>query len=114
MSAGCASEMVRLLNLGQAGDAGFAGARGFTPLQPAHMAVLVNNGDEARAIRTALAERGVRSVYLSDRDSVFQTEQAGELRHWLAACAGPRDGRLGRAPLPPPPLRPHSGGTAAL
>jgi exodeoxyribonuclease V beta subunit len=99
MAASCASEMVRLLNLGQAGDAGFAGARGFTPLQPAHIAVLVNNGEEARAIRTALAERGVRSVYLSDRDSVFQTEQASELRHWLAACAEPDHGRLVRAAL---------------
>ncbi|CAB3752486.1 exodeoxyribonuclease V subunit beta [Paraburkholderia humisilvae] len=99
MAASCATEMVRLLSAGQAGDAGFAGARGFTPLQPAHMAVLVNNGEEARAIRTALAERGVRSVYLSDRDSVFQTDQAVELRHWLAACAEPDDGRLVRAAL---------------
>jgi len=113
MAAGCASEMVRLLNLGQAKKAGFvsdsagAGAKGgnvggtsgLKPLQPADMAVLVNNGEEARAIRTALAERGVRSVYLSDRDSVFQTEQAVELRHWLAACAEPDDGRLVRAAL---------------
>ncbi|APR34211.1 exodeoxyribonuclease V subunit beta [Paraburkholderia sp. SOS3] len=101
MAASCASEMVRLLNLGQAKKAGFvdAGTSPIKPLQPAHMAVLVNNGEEARAIRSALAERGVRSVYLSDRDSVFQTEQAVELRHWLAACAEPDDGRLVRAAL---------------
>jgi exodeoxyribonuclease V beta subunit len=99
MAASCATEMVRLLNLGQRGAAGFVGARGSAPLRPADMAVLVNNGTEARAIRAALAERGVRSVYLSDRDSVFQTEQAGELRHWLAACADPDDGRLIRTAL---------------
>ncbi|HEY1998539.1 exodeoxyribonuclease V subunit beta [Paraburkholderia sp.] len=99
MAASCATEMVRLLNLGQAGEAGFVGARGMKPLNPADMAVLVNNGTEARAIRLALAERGVRSVYLSDRDSVFQTEQATELRHWLAACADPDDGRLVRSAL---------------
>ncbi|WP_144157281.1 exodeoxyribonuclease V subunit beta [Paraburkholderia sp. BCC1885] len=101
MAASCATEMVRLLNLGQTGAAGFSGAAhgALTPLQPADMAVLVNNGTEARAIRTALSERGVRSVYLSDRDSVFQTEQAGELRHWLAACADPDDGRLVRTAL---------------
>ncbi|GAB7526804.1 exodeoxyribonuclease V subunit beta [Paraburkholderia sp. 2C] len=109
MAASCASEMVRLLNLGEEKKAGFVsvgvgdgdgdGTPGIRPLQPAHMAVLVNNGEEARAIRTALAERGVRSVYLSDRDSVFQTEQAIELRHWLAACAEPDDGRLVRAAL---------------
>ncbi|MEW6346497.1 MAG: exodeoxyribonuclease V subunit beta [Pseudomonadota bacterium] len=99
MAASCATEMVRLLNLGQARDAGVVGPRGTTPLQPGDMAVLVNNGTEARAIRAALAERGVRSVYLSDRDSVFQTEQALELRHWLAACADPDDGRLVRTAL---------------
>ncbi|PTB17376.1 exodeoxyribonuclease V subunit beta [Trinickia symbiotica] len=99
MAASCATEMVRLLNLGQRGEAGFVGPERMTPLQPAHMAVLVNNGEEARTIRAALAERGVRSVYLSDRDSVYQTEQAAELRHWLAACAEPDDGRLLRAAL---------------
>jgi exodeoxyribonuclease V beta subunit len=99
MAASCATEMVRLLNLGQTGEAGFIGACDMTPLRPADMAVLVNNGTEARAIRAALAERGVRSVYLSDRDSVFQTEQAAELRHWLAACADPDDGRLVRTAL---------------
>jgi exodeoxyribonuclease V beta subunit len=99
MAASCATGMVRLLNLGQAGDAGFSGARSMKLLAPADMAVLVNNGTEARAIRTALAERGVRSVYLSDRDSVFQTEQAAQLRHWLAACADPDDGRLVRTAL---------------
>jgi exodeoxyribonuclease V beta subunit len=99
MAAACATEMVRLLNLGEAGEAGFAGARGVAPLRPADLAVLVNNGNEARAIRAALAERGVRSVYLSDRDSVYRTGQAAELRRWLAACADPDDGRLVRTAL---------------
>ena len=99
MAASCATEMVRLLNLGQHGAAGFVGADGMVPLRPADVAVLVNNGTEAGAIRAALAERGVRSVYLSDRESVFKTEQAGELRHWLAACADPDDGRLIRSAL---------------
>ncbi|WP_321900932.1 exodeoxyribonuclease V subunit beta [Paraburkholderia tropica] len=99
MAASCATEMARLLNLGQAGTAGFEGEHGMRPLQPADMAVLVNNRDEARAIREALAARGVRSVYLSDRDSVYQTPQAEELRYWLGACAEPDDGRLVRSAL---------------
>ncbi|MGA7782419.1 MAG: exodeoxyribonuclease V subunit beta [Paraburkholderia sp.] len=99
MAVSCATEMVRLLNLGQQDDASLVGAKGPARLSPADMAVLVNNGTEARAIRAALAERGVRSVYLSDRDSVFKTEQAGELRLWLAACADPDDGRLIRSAL---------------
>lgn len=104
MAAGCATEMVRLLNLGQRGEAGFSSDRGLRALQPADMAVLVNNREEARAIREALAVRGVRSVYLSDRDSVYQTSQADELRYWLAACAEPDDGRLVRAALASPTL----------
>ncbi|MBN3853642.1 exodeoxyribonuclease V subunit beta [Paraburkholderia sp. Ac-20340] len=99
MAASCATEMVRLLNLGQMGAAGFEGEAGLKPLRPAHMAVLVNNRDEARAIREALAVRGVRSVYLSDRDSVYLTSQAEELRFWLGACAEPDDGRLVRSAL---------------
>jgi exodeoxyribonuclease V beta subunit len=98
----CASEMVRLLNLGKTGDAGFVqqgAADTFTPLRPADLAVLVNNRTESEAIRRALARRGVRSVYLSDQDSVFKSPQAIELQHWLAACAEPEDSRLLRAAL---------------
>ncbi|SOE64530.1 DNA helicase/exodeoxyribonuclease V, beta subunit [Burkholderia sp. YR290] len=98
----CATEMVRLLDLGQRGSAGFAatdGAGAFRPLRPADMAVLVNNRTEADAIRAALARRNVRTVYLSDKDSVFQSPQAAELQHWLAACADPDDGRLVRTAL---------------
>lgn len=99
MAQSCATEMVRLLNLGQAAKAGFEHGQRLRALQPSDMAVLVNNRDEARAIREALAARGVRSVYLSDRDSVYQTPEAAELRYWLAACAEPDDGRLVRTAL---------------
>jgi exodeoxyribonuclease V beta subunit len=104
MAESCATEMACLLNLGQAGEAAFEGERGSRALQPSDMAVLVNNRDEARAIRGALAARGVRSVYLSDRDSVYQTPEAAELRYWLAACAEPDDGRLVRTALASPVL----------
>ena len=117
----CASEMVRLLNLGQAGRAGFvsggtqkgigaqsgaaqdaaagASAAPLKPLRPADLAVLVNKRKEADLIRRALARRGVRSVYLSDQDSVYQSPQAHELQLWLAACAEPDDSRLVRSAL---------------
>ncbi|HVE07869.1 MAG TPA: exodeoxyribonuclease V subunit beta [Paraburkholderia sp.] len=99
MAERCATEMVRLLNLGLRGAAGFEGEAGRRPLRPADMAVLVNNRHEAEAIRSELAARRVRSVYLSDKDSVYLSEQAGELVHWLAACAEPEDGRLVRSAL---------------
>ena len=101
MGAACATEMVRLLNLGQAGKAGFAegGTEITQPLRPRDMAVLVNTRVEADAIRNALAARGVRSVYLSDRDSVFDTPQAEDIQRLLEACAEPDDARLLRAAL---------------
>lgn len=99
MAASCATEMVRLLNLGARGEAGFIGDGKRRALRPADMAVLVNNGREAEAIRRELGARRVRSVYLSDKDSVYASEQSGEMAHWLAACAEPEDGRLVRTAL---------------
>ncbi|MCC4263076.1 exodeoxyribonuclease V subunit beta [Oceanimonas baumannii] len=95
MAGRCASQMTHLLNLGSEGRAGFAGTEGMSPVQPSDMAVLVRSFREAQAIRQALAERGVRSVYLSDKDSVFASPEAGDLLFWLQACAEPgQDGRL--------------------
>ncbi len=105
MSDGCATEIVRLLRLGQQGTAGF-GHPGelLKPVMPGDIAVLVNTGREAAAIRMALSKRGVRSVYLSDKESIFQSAQAGELQFWLAACAAPENDRLLRAALGTPSL----------
>jgi len=95
MAEACSAEIARLLNLGQSGDAGF-GAEGkpFERLRPEHIAILVNKRDEADAVRRALGLRGIRSVYLSDRNSVLQSAQAVELLQWLQACAEP--GQLSR------------------
>ncbi|NIC40788.1 exodeoxyribonuclease V subunit beta, partial [Aquabacterium sp. A08] len=102
----CASAMVGWLHGGQAGfgapaageTAGEAAAT-WRPLRPADMAVLVHTRKEADAIRAALAERGLRSVYLSDRESVYATPTAQDLQHWLHACADPDDPRPLRAAL---------------
>ncbi|HYQ39983.1 MAG TPA: 3'-5' exonuclease, partial [Pseudomonas sp.] len=94
-----ASEIARLLRLGQQGQAGFAKADGCAALQPSDIAVLVRNGTEAEAIRTQLAARGVRSVYLSDKDSVFASQEARDLLLWLRACAEPDVDRPLRAAL---------------
>lgn len=94
-----ATEMVRLLQGAQQGRVGFAGQQGMRALRPADLAVLVNNRQEADAIRRALARRGVRSVYLSERESVYGSPQAEELLRWLLACAEPDDPRRLRAAL---------------
>ncbi|GAB2712934.1 exodeoxyribonuclease V subunit beta [Halomonas garicola] len=90
----CASHMVRLLNAGQRGQAGFAKgdaneSDALTPLRPSDMAVLVNNGTEAGLIRNELSRRGVKSVYLSEQDKVFSSPVAAQVALWLAACSEP-------------------------
>ena len=73
--------------------------RPFKPLRPADIAVLVRTGKEADAVRQELARRSIASVYLSDKDSVFDSVVAHDLVHWLRAVAAPQDVRLVRAGL---------------
>ncbi len=85
MSQICATQMVALLNQQVA--------------QPGQMAVLVRDGQEAKKIRQALSERGVRSVYLSDRDSVYATREALDLASILEAVLQARNAKLLRSAL---------------
>ena len=57
---------------------------------PGDVAVLVRDWVQAKAVREALALRGVASVYLSERGSVFKTEEAQDLWLLLNALAEPR------------------------
>ncbi|WP_375172423.1 exodeoxyribonuclease V subunit beta [Marinobacter sp.] len=103
----CASEIARLLTLGQANQAGFALSENpadLEPVQPKDIAVLVNNRNEAAAVRDALGRRRIKSVYLSDRDSVLTSPEAAELLCWLQAFAEPRQLSLIRAALATPTL----------
>lgn len=108
MAQAAAGEMVRLLNLAQQQPprAGLKvpAEEALKALRPADMAVLVRDRVEARAIRQALAARGVRSVYLSDRDSVFDSDEAAWLLYLLEACAEPERHRQLKAALATPVL----------
>ena len=98
----CAERIVTLLNDTQAGFQTLGvddPAKGFSRLRPADIAVLVRTGKEAASVRRELRHRGVASVYLSDKNSVFDSDEAGDLLHWLRAVASPRDVRLARAAL---------------
>ena len=93
----CAEHIVTLLNDPQAG---FDDPRhGFQRLRPADIAVLVRTGREADALRLALRQRRVASIYLSDQDSVLASAEAVDLLRWLRAVARPLDSRLARAAL---------------
>ena len=103
----CASEIARLLSLGQQGQAGFAATDGKSDLEalvPGDIAILVNNRNEAAEVRSALARRHIRSVYLSDRDSVLRSREAAEVLCWLRAFAEPQQLALTRAALATPTL----------
>lgn len=89
----CANRVADWLNQANAAPvgAGFVDpeADAVKPLQANDIAILVRDRNEAAAIRQALARRGLASVYLSDRDSVFATDEARDLLYWLRAMANP-------------------------
>nr|WP_315257857.1 exodeoxyribonuclease V subunit beta [uncultured Duganella sp.] len=89
----CAEDIVARLNDERTGFEGEV----FERLKPADIAVLVRDRKEAAAIRRALQRRGVPSVYLSDKDSVTDSEEAADVLRWLSAVANPLDGALARA-----------------
>lgn len=91
MAAATRAEVQRLLE----GDWRFVSESGERAVQPADIAILVRHGGEALKVRGALAEGGIRSVYLSEKSSVFDTPQAFELLQLFEAVAQPRqDARL--------------------
>ncbi len=92
----CANAIARLL---QESETGFRSNTGIEALKEADIAILIRDRKEAQAIRQALLQRGIRSVYLSNRDSVYDAREARDLLHCLRAFLSPQDGRLIRAAL---------------
>ncbi|MBU2098254.1 MAG: exodeoxyribonuclease V subunit beta [Gammaproteobacteria bacterium] len=96
MAAYCAAEISHLLSDTQGG---FERDNHLQPLRPRDIAILVRDRNEADEMRQALQQFSLASVYLSDRESVFQSAEAGDLLYWLSACAEPGDERKLRAAL---------------
>ncbi len=68
-------------------------------VQAGEIAVLVRGHHHHRLMRQALRQRGVASVYLSERDSVYQSDEALDLWQWLHALSEPRNTSRLRAAL---------------
>ncbi|MDT8438134.1 MAG: exodeoxyribonuclease V subunit beta [Wenzhouxiangellaceae bacterium] len=102
MAARTACRIVALLN-GAHRDASRTGFKtddgALAPVRPADIAVLVNGRFEAAEVRNALRLRGVGSVYLSDRDSVFDQPEALDVLALLEAAAQPLDDQRVRRAL---------------
>ena len=83
MARHCAARMVQWVQSGKA--------------QPGQMAVLVRSGAEAQVVRRALAAAGLRSVFLSEKRSVFATSEAEDLWRFLHAVHAAHTGNAGSA-----------------
>jgi exodeoxyribonuclease V beta subunit len=95
----CANQVVQWLQEASEHRLGWATGEGWRPLRPGDIAILVNDRHEAQALQRALRQRGLASVYRSDRESVYASPEAEDLARWLHACAHPRDGDAIRAAL---------------
>ncbi|WP_332397525.1 exodeoxyribonuclease V subunit beta [Vibrio metschnikovii] len=102
MAKACASQIQTILSAAQHQQAYFETGKGQKIVQAGDIAVLVRTGNEGRMIKQALAEQGIASVYLSNRDSVFSSDVAQDLQRLVQAVLTPDDDRTLRACLASP------------
>ena len=95
MALACANQINQLLTKGNTGDALIEGR----PVIASDIAILVRTGSQANLVKRELENQGISSVYLSNRDSVFNAEVAGDIWRVLLACLEPRNARLLRGAL---------------
>ncbi|MGE6983272.1 exodeoxyribonuclease V subunit beta [Kluyvera intermedia] len=89
MAGQCAAQIRDWLTGGQRGTALLWRGDKAQPVQASDITVLVRNRQEASLIRDALNALAIPSVYLSNRDSVFETPEAQELLWVLQAVLAP-------------------------
>ncbi|WP_194756724.1 exodeoxyribonuclease V subunit beta [Aliidiomarina indica] len=99
MAEACADRIAQMLNGSAEGRLGLRREQELQPLQPNSFAVLVRDRNEARLIQEELSQRHIRSVYLSDRESVFASEEAQLVLAWMQAIYAPDDEQKLRAAL---------------
>ncbi|MBS0876964.1 MULTISPECIES: exodeoxyribonuclease V subunit beta [unclassified Tatumella] len=100
MASQAANDIARWLIAGQQGTACFVDSQQREmPVTAADITVLVRSRQEAGLIREALQANGIASVYLSSRDSVYQTAEARELLWILQAVLAPEQERTLRTAL---------------
>ncbi|RFU89190.1 MULTISPECIES: exodeoxyribonuclease V subunit beta [Citrobacter] len=85
----CATQIRDWLKAGHAGKALLTSAKTSRPVRASDISVLVRSRQEAALIRDALTQLAIPSVYLSNRDSVFDTLEAQELLWVLQAVMTP-------------------------
>ncbi|WP_067566552.1 exodeoxyribonuclease V subunit beta [Candidatus Doolittlea endobia] len=99
MAQQCATSIRDWLHAASEGEAWLESCRERQPLQASDITVLVRNRYEAALIRDALAMLTIPSVYLSNQDSVFNTQEARELLWILQAVLTPEKDTVLRTAL---------------
>lgn len=99
MAEATASQIQTILTQAQQGQACLVNGEKQKAVQAGDIAVLVRTGSEGRMIKQALADQGIASVYLSNRDSVFTSSVAQDLQRLLQAVLTPENDRALRASL---------------
>ncbi|PHM36671.1 exodeoxyribonuclease V subunit beta [Xenorhabdus innexi] len=95
----CAAQIRDWLQAGQNGNAFLQQNGKSTPVTAADITVLVRNRREAALIRDELNELQIPSVFLSNRESVFDTPEAKDLLWLLQAVLAPEKERVLRSAL---------------
>ncbi|AIZ78635.1 exodeoxyribonuclease V subunit beta [Actinobacillus equuli] len=88
----CAYQIQQQLKQMEAGEFGLKftnTTEEINAFQAKDIAILVRSHSQATLIKSALAELGIRSVFLSEKESVYQSETAKELLWVLYACLNP-------------------------
>lgn len=85
----CAAQIRDWLKAGHSGQALLNSGKTSRPVRASDISVLVRSRQEAAQIRDALTQLDIPSVYLSNRDSVFETLEAQELLWVLQAVMTP-------------------------
>lgn len=85
----CAAQIRDWLKAGLSGEAILFNGKDARPVSAADISVLVRSRQEAALVRDALTHLAIPSVYLSNRDSVFETLEAQEMLWVLQAVMAP-------------------------
>lgn len=99
MARQCAAQIRDWLTAGQQGQAKLLTTKGPKSVQASDITILVRSRAEAALIRDALSALAIPSVYLSNRDSVFDTTEAKDLLWLLQAVLAPEQERALRSAM---------------
>ncbi len=99
MARQCAGQISHWLSAGQRGEAWLVNGGERRAVRASDITVLVRNRIEAALVREALGALAIRSVYLSNRDSVFDTPEARDMLWLLQAVLAPEQERTLRSAM---------------